>query len=61
MEPTLFGARVREVYPEPRTNALPIRTFGHLRWDLEVGKPIIYAGLVHAEYGKVLRLDIGSV
>jgi hypothetical protein len=47
--------------PEPRTDALFIRALGHLCWYLEIGKPIIYAGLVHAEHGKVVRRDLGSV
>lgn len=47
--------------PEPRAGAFAVRALGHVRRDLEARVQIIHAGLVHAEYGKVLRLDLRGV
>lgn len=47
--------------PEPSTNTAPFRTWWHPRRDLEIGVLVPNACLVHAEDGKILRLDFVDV
>lgn len=47
--------------PEPRADAFAVRALRHFRRDLEARVHIPHAGLVHAEYGEVLRLDLRGV
>jgi hypothetical protein len=61
VEPTLLRARVCLVDPEPRARTLAVRALWHLLRDGEAGVHIPHARLVHAEYGKVLRLDLRDV
>lgn len=47
--------------PEPCTNAASFRASRHLCWYLEVGIFGPYAGLVDAEYGEILGLNLFNV
>ena len=55
---TLFGTRVWLVYPVPCADAFAVRARGHIRRDLEMRVEVPHACVLHAEYHKVLRLDI---
>ena len=47
--------------PVPSADALAVRTRGHILRDLEMRVKVPHALLLHAEYDKVLRLDVIDV
>ena len=55
-EPTLLGARVRQVYPIPHADAFAVGARGHICWDREIRVKVPHALVVHAEYDEVLWL-----
>jgi hypothetical protein len=55
---TLFRARVWLVYPVPCADAFAVRARGHIRRDLEMRVKVPHACVLHAEYHKVIWLDI---
>ena len=47
--------------PKEGTSAHVVRARGHLVWDTEIGVSIPNTGLVDAEHGEVLGLDLRGV
>ena len=58
---TLLSTTILGVDPEPCAVAPSRRARRHVGRDLEIGEPGPDTGVVHAENGKVFRLDGGDV